>query len=151
MHDGLNKCHKMSPRLSRKLHYHFWQEIRNKKVMKCPSNSSPQGDRNSNPNPNLKDNQSKTANPKVTTRWFTFRLSGTLRYTYPNWAWLELHLFLDISGFLNVFCLFCFAFIFPSQTRKEISFQRSEIRTSDYVLKAKQTIWPLRSNSPRLW
>ena len=52
--------------------------------MKCPPNSSPQGDRNSDHNPNLKDNPNKTANPKVTTRWFKFRLSETLHYTYPN-------------------------------------------------------------------
>ena len=56
MHAALNKCHKVSPRLSRKLHHHFWQEIRRIKVIKCPPDSSPQGDRNSNLNPNLKDN-----------------------------------------------------------------------------------------------
>ena len=68
--------------------------------MKCPPNSSPQGDRNSNHNPNLKDNPNKTANPKVTTRWFKFRLSETLHYTYPNGACLQLHSLPNISGFL---------------------------------------------------
>ena len=76
---GLNKGHKVSPRLSRKLHHHFWQEIRRIKVIKCPSNSSPQGDINSSPNPNLKGNPNTNAQPEVTTRWFTLRLSGTLR------------------------------------------------------------------------
>ena len=47
MNAGLNKCHKASPRLSHKLHHHFWREIRRIKVIKCPPNSSP--------HPNLKD------------------------------------------------------------------------------------------------
>ena len=34
MHATLNKHHKESPPLSRKLHHHFWQEIRKIKVIK---------------------------------------------------------------------------------------------------------------------
>ena len=155
MHASLNKCQKASHRLSRKLHHYFWQEIRNIKIMKCPPNSSPQGDRNSNLNPNLKGNPKKTANLKVTTRCFTFRLSGTLRYTYPNWACLQLHLFL-ISGFLcscsaYFFFFFCIYFSLSNAKLKEISLQRSESRNSCSVLKAKHTIWPLKSNFPHLW
>ena len=66
MHAGLNKSHKVSPRLSRKLHYHFWQKIRKIKVIK---------ETYSHPNPNLKANLNRNANPKVKTRWFTLRLS----------------------------------------------------------------------------
>ena len=84
MHADLNKRHKVSPRLSRKLHHHFWQEIPTIKVIKCRPNSSPQGDINSNPNPNLKDKSNTNANPKVTTRRFTRRLSATLRDDYQN-------------------------------------------------------------------
>ena len=56
MHADLDKCHKVSLRLSRKLHHHFWQEIRNIKVMKCPPYSSNQEDRTNNLNSNLKVN-----------------------------------------------------------------------------------------------
>ena len=41
LHADLNKHHKVSPRLSRKLHYHFYQEMRKIKAIKCPLNSSP--------------------------------------------------------------------------------------------------------------
>ena len=74
MHTDFNKRHKVSPRLSRKLIYHFWREIRTVKVAKCPPNSSSQEDINSNPNPNLKNNPNTNVNPKVTTRWFMLRL-----------------------------------------------------------------------------
>ena len=79
MHTHLNKRHIVSPRLSRRLHHHFWQEIRRITVIECPPKSSPQGDINSNCNPNPKDNPNTKANPKVIARWFTLRLSGTLR------------------------------------------------------------------------
>lgn len=44
MHAYFNKNHKVSPRLSRTLHGHFWQEIRRVKIRKCPLDSSAQGD-----------------------------------------------------------------------------------------------------------
>ena len=62
-----NKLPKVSLCPSCKLHHHFWQEIRTINVMKCPSNSSPQADINSNPNPNLKDKLNTDANPKTHT------------------------------------------------------------------------------------
>ena len=84
IHDDLNKRHKVSAHLSHKLHHHFWREIRTIKVIKCPLNSSPPGDINSNRNPSLNNNPNTDANPKGTTRWFTFRLGGTLRDVYKN-------------------------------------------------------------------
>ena len=74
----------VSPCLFRKLHHHFWQELQAVKVIKCPPNSSPQRDININPNPNIKDNSNRDAYPKVLTRWFTLRLSGTLRDLYQK-------------------------------------------------------------------
>ena len=75
MNLDFDKRHKVSPRLSRKLHHHFWQAIRTKKVIKCLPNSSPQGDMRSVTNPkNVKITRTKKrANPKVTTRWFSLR------------------------------------------------------------------------------
>ena len=61
MNADLNKRDKVSPRPSRKLHHYFWQEIRRKKVLKRPSDSSPQGDINSNTNNNLKHNPNTNA------------------------------------------------------------------------------------------
>ena len=89
-----NKRNEVSPRLSRKIHHHCWQKIRRIKVIECALNCSPQGDVNSNPTPNLKDNPNTNANPKVTTWWFTLRLSetlsGTLRDVDQNWACVQL-------------------------------------------------------------
>ena len=52
--------------------------------MKCPPNSSPQGDIYSNPNLNLKDNLSTNANPELTTRWVMLRPSRALVDVYQN-------------------------------------------------------------------
>ena len=54
IHSDFYKRHKVSPLLSCKRHHHFWWEIRRIKVIKCPPNSSPQGDINNDPNPTLK-------------------------------------------------------------------------------------------------
>ena len=62
MHRDLYKHHKVSPHPFHQLHHHFWQEIWRIKVIKCPSNSSPQGDINSDAN--LKHNHNTNANPK---------------------------------------------------------------------------------------
>ena len=40
--------------------YHFCQEMRKIKAIKCPPNSSPQGGINSNPNHNLKISRTQT-------------------------------------------------------------------------------------------
>ena len=50
------------------------------------NNSSPQGDINGkfNPNPYLKENSNTKANPQVTTRWFTLSHCGTPRDVYQN-------------------------------------------------------------------
>lgn len=61
MNADLNKRDKVSPRPSRKLHHHFWQEIRRTKVIKCPSDSSPKGYINSNTNNNLKHSPNTNA------------------------------------------------------------------------------------------
>ena len=53
-------------------------------AIKCPPDSSPQGDQSNHPNRNLKDNPYTNADPKVTTRRFTLRLSGTIRDFYQN-------------------------------------------------------------------
>ena len=45
--------------------------LRTIKVIKCPPYSSPHGNTNSNPTPNLQDKPNTKANSKVTTRWFT--------------------------------------------------------------------------------
>ena len=76
MHADFNKRHKVSRCLSRRLHYRVWREIRTMKVIRCPPSSSPQGDINSNRNPNLKDKPNTNANPKVITSWFMLRLTG---------------------------------------------------------------------------
>ena len=77
---------------SHKLCLDFWQEIRRIKVIKCPPNSSLQGDINSNPNPNLKDKLNTNANPKVTTRWLTLILD------LGDIFKLSMHLIMCISG-----------------------------------------------------
>jgi len=60
MQADVNKDLKVSLRLSRKFQHPLWQEIRK---IKCPPHSSPQGNVNSNPNPNLKDKPNTDANP----------------------------------------------------------------------------------------
>ena len=73
-HANFNNCDKVFLCPSHKLCLDFWQEIRRIKVIKCPPNSSLQGDINGNPNPNLKDKLNTNSNPKVTTRWLTLIL-----------------------------------------------------------------------------
>ena len=63
--------------------------------MKCPPNSSPQGDIYSNPSLNLKDNLSTNANPELTTRWVTLRPSRVLVDVYQN---INYRLCIYISG-----------------------------------------------------
>jgi len=82
MSANFNKRHIVSRRLARKLQSHFRQEVRTIKVIRYPLHSSPQEDIGSNLNPNREDNPNTNANPKVTTRWFTLRLSGILIVTF---------------------------------------------------------------------
>ena len=69
MYAPVNKRHKVSPRLSCKLHHQSWQKILRIKVIKCPLNSSPQGDMHSNPT---------NFYPKVTNSWLKLRLNGAM-------------------------------------------------------------------------
>ena len=62
MHVDANKHHEVSPDPSRLLHYHFWREMRTKKVAKCSPNSGPQIDENTSTKPSLNEETKTNAN-----------------------------------------------------------------------------------------
>ena len=72
-HADFSKSHRVFLFLFRKLHHHFWQEIRKIRVIKCPPNSFPKGDIESHPNLNLKDDPNTNTHPKIKTRQFRLR------------------------------------------------------------------------------
>lgn len=57
MHADFNKAHEVSLHLPNRLCHQLWEEIQTIKVMRFASNSTPQGDININPYPNLKNNK----------------------------------------------------------------------------------------------
>ena len=50
----IKKCHKMSPVSLTQLQHHIWQGIQRIRVIRCPPNSTPQGDKKSKQIPNVK-------------------------------------------------------------------------------------------------
>lgn len=85
MHVDANKHHEVSPDPSRLLHYHFWREMRTKKVAKCSPNSGPQIDENTSTKPSLNEETKTNANLNLNfEKGFTLRLSATLRDVKQN-------------------------------------------------------------------
>ena len=101
MSANFNKRHKVSRRLSRKLHHHFWQEVRTIKVIRYPLHSSPQEDINSNLNPNRKDNQNTNANPNYITTQVILAFWLVLAYDLLDDRRIN-----DDSARFQFFCIF---------------------------------------------
>ena len=89
---SLNKREEMSPRALTKPQYSLRWGMHTIKVMKCLLISTPQPDKNNNPNPNRRSNLDTNAVAGVTIRYYTLRLNSTLC------SKLSLHLITCILG-----------------------------------------------------
>ena len=85
---------------SQHFYYHLWEEKIMMNVIKCPSTSSPQGDINNNPYPNLKHNPIQTLALRLQPGRLHLGLAS-LRDVCQYWAFILLRAFLNITASLQ--------------------------------------------------